>query len=359
MPGYALKSLLHHRLRLVISVLGIAIAIALILIINGFAEGFYKQASNFFRNTDSNLIVAENDEGLISNTSLLPRSLINDIEASDSVTEVSQIMFVPVIYNDVSITVIGYEDKNLGGPWKITEGRNIDKGNEIVLDQAFAEENNIKIGEKIKLLGQKLKVVGLSGQTASFISSLNFISLKKMRQLTNSEEMSGYFLIKSSNIKASEDSLEKNLKEGQVFTNQELGQSEEDDVRQVMSGPINIVNIIAFLIGLLVIALTAYVAALSKLNEFGILKAIGSSASKLFAIVLKQTFINTILGLVVGIGLGFVAANIIENLYPKFLIYITPVSLARISVLAVVLALLASIIPIRKVAAVDPVLVFK
>ncbi len=363
MASYAIKSLFHQRLRLIISVLGIAIAISLIIIINGFAQGFYKQASNFFRNTPSQLIVAENDQGLIGSMSLLPTNLKDDIKNSTDVDKVSEIIFTPVVYEKTPLTVIGFDDKNnknLGGPWTINEGRNIEKDNEVVIDQAFSQDIGLKIGDNIKLLGANFKIVGLSGQTSSFISSLNFISLKKMRQLTNSQNMTSYFLVKSMNVSASKKSIEEKIgAKAEVFTNQELGLEEEDDVAQVMSGPINIISLIAFLIGLLVVALTAYIAALSKINEFGILKAIGAGSSALFSIVIKQTFINTLLGLIVGIGIGFIAAKIIGTYFPKFLIFITLNSLMKTSLLALIMAVLASIIPIRKVEALDPVLVFK
>lgn len=361
MANYTIKSLFHNRLRFAISILGIAIAISLIIIINGFADGFYKQASSFYRNTSSQLIVADNDEGLIgSSSSTLPSELKKQIEKSSGVTKVSEIVFAPVIYKNTPLTLIGYSNKSLGGPWKIKEGRGVTQDNEIVLDQALAIDNGLKVGNKVKMLGSKLKIVGLSAETASFISSLNFISLKKIRQLTNNKDTTSYFLVKSTNVNISENSIKNKLKNnGEVFTNQALGSKEEDDVRQVMSGPINIISLISFLIGLLVVALTAYISALSKINEFTILKAIGAGSKTLFSVVIKQTFINVILGFILGIGLGFLTAKVISLFFPKFLIFITPISITKTLLLSLVMALLASIIPIRKVEIIDPVLVFK
>lgn len=359
MVGYALKSLFHQRLRLAISVLGIGIAIGLIIIISGFAKGFKTQASGFYRRVNSQIIVGENDEGMTANFSLLPKSLKKEIAATPGVDEVSEIMSAPLIYNSLSITLIGYEDRKLGGPWKLSKGRNIESENEIVLDEAFAKDQDFELGSNIKLLGNKFKIVGFSAETASFISSLNFISLKKIRQLTNTPESTGYFLIKTKNTALTKNSLEKNLDKGTVLTNQEMGEGEEEDIEQVMGDPINIVSVIAFLIGILVVALTAYVATLSKISEFGVLKAIGAKRSKLFLVVIKQSLTSTVLGLAAGIAIGYLTANVISAVWPKFLIDITPDSLMRISFLALIMAMMASLVPIRKVESVDPVLVFK
>jgi putative ABC transport system permease protein len=118
-------------------------------------------------------------------------------------------------------------------------------------------------------------------------------------------------------------------------------------------------NIIAYIVGLLVIALTIYTATLERSREYGMLKALGANFLKLASVVLTQAFISSSLGAMLGIAISYLAADLIGRASPDMLVLIAPADVvSQLPVLALVTAL-ASLLPLARIARLDPMIVFK
>ena len=115
---------------------------------------------------------------------------------------------------------------------------------------------------------------------------------------------------------------------------------------------------IAVLIGTAIIGLTIYTATLDKSREVGILKAIGVRNSQLYSIVLTQSMLTTAFGLAIGIGLSFGVGWLITNLL-DLSFEVTNITLLTVVGLALIMSILASLIPVRRLASIDPAEVFK
>ncbi len=122
---------------------------------------------------------------------------------------------------------------------------------------------------------------------------------------------------------------------------------------------ISIMNAVGFIVGLMVVALTVYVATLSRRREFGALKAIGAPTRFLYRVVLAQAVLSVLVGFAVGVAftsvLGFVVPRIGLDLAPS----ITVASLVKVGVVAAVIAAAAAVLPIREIAGLDPAVVFR
>ena len=122
---------------------------------------------------------------------------------------------------------------------------------------------------------------------------------------------------------------------------------------------ISIMNVVGFVVGLAVVALTVYVATLARRREYGVLKALGARNRVLYRVVLVQAVLSVAFGFAIGLAftslLGFLVARTDLNLE----LAITAASLAKVGLFAAVIAGLAAILPIRQVAGVDPAVVFR
>ena len=119
-----------------------------------------------------------------------------------------------------------------------------------------------------------------------------------------------------------------------------------------------VVVFIGVSVGMLIITLTMYTATMERLRDFAVLKALGATRWKIWGVVLEQAVIETAvsfgLGLVASLGVDtFVEAmSGIRGRYP------IPV-IAGCFVMMVFLAILGSLLSIRKAISVDPVTVFR
>ena len=144
-----------------------------------------------------------------------------------------------------------------------------------------------------------------------------------------------------------------------VLTAKRVAENDTAILEDVMETPLKVIVTIAYIIGTLVIGLTVYTAVFSKLREYGLIKAVGAANGVLYAIVLKQAFILTVIGFVVGTGVAFIAADRITAAFPQFLIAIGRPVISRTFLIALVMALVASTVPVRTISRVDPLTVFR
>jgi putative ABC transport system permease protein len=123
--------------------------------------------------------------------------------------------------------------------------------------------------------------------------------------------------------------------------------------------PLGVMRVVAFSIGSVVIALTAYTAIADRRREYGIMKAMGARARHLNVLALEQSLLLAAGGLVAG-GILFVAGQaLIGELRPQFVIVTTTASLLRAVVAAVAMGAIASLVPARRLARLQPAVAYR
>jgi len=116
---------------------------------------------------------------------------------------------------------------------------------------------------------------------------------------------------------------------------------------------------VAFVVGLAVAGLTIYTATVEKSREYGILKAEGFTNSFLYRVVFEQSLITGFLGFMLGAGLTLLVAPIAQDTVPQFVVFVRWQDILGIAGVTLLMALIAAYIPIRRMASIDPVTVFK
>lgn len=122
---------------------------------------------------------------------------------------------------------------------------------------------------------------------------------------------------------------------------------------------ISIMNIVGFVVGLVVVALTVYVATFARRREYGALKALGAPNRFLYGVVLAQAFLSVALGFVAGLAFTGLLGLIVPRAGFDLELGISVPSLAKVGLFAAAIAGLAAILPIRQVAGLDPAIVFR
>jgi putative ABC transport system permease protein len=172
MLKFAWRNLTHQRLRLVISVGGVALAMLLILVMNGFFAGSEEHAVIYIRNQPASIWVMQAGvENIHMASSILPADAVERVRETAGVAEAVGVLYTSGVVQMGDALVPNYIfgiDPNMpfGGPWSLAEGSANLALNEIVIDNTLARRYGLGLGDTVSILGYPLTIAGLSEGTA-------------------------------------------------------------------------------------------------------------------------------------------------------------------------------------------------
>ncbi|MBX3063319.1 MAG: ABC transporter permease [Anaerolineae bacterium] len=358
----ARRNLFHDKTRLALSVAGLALALMLMLVLNGIQSGLVRQQSMYYDNTPGAIVVGQ--EGAVG-SSPMPRGTTNLARQTAGVASVipilSQYFYLELHDRIVAVLVIGYEPQIGGGPWRLIEGREPEQGTEVVLDRVLAQRHEISVGDDIGVMGIKFKVVGLSEGNSSLFWSYVFVLKSTIQSLLFQLEITTLLFVTPSDgvsPAAVRDRLS-DLPGADAMLKSDFTVSVQRTYDRLFGAPIRLMATIAFLVGALVVGLVIYTASIEREREYGVLKAIGARNRMLYNVVVFQALIAAGAGAIVGIGLALGVSQLIMTLRPEILISLEPSSALWALVTGLIVALLAAFFPARMVARLAPAEVFR
>jgi putative ABC transport system permease protein len=359
----ARRVLLQDKLRLLLSVVGVALAIMLVLILGGFISGINQQVGAYLEKQPGSIVVIQ--AGSQGANSVLPPGTVAAVAAEPGVER-----SIPVTYQWAILDlkdrkqfayVIGYDRALGGGPWKLSVGREPSSDSEVVFDSVLAARRGIGVGDGFDLMGRHFTITGLSQGTTSWMASYIFMRNSAADQLYGMRGTSSYLLV-TPGAGVSADELRTRL--GQLpgvdaLAKTELVATQRRIYTSVFITPLELMAGIATLVGALVVGMVVYAATVERQREYGMLKAVGAGNLVLYRVVGAQAVAAAVMGAVMGIGLAQGAGWLIMTLRPQFLITIEPSSVAVALVTGLLMALLAALWPARLIARLAPAEVFR
>jgi putative ABC transport system permease protein len=369
MLRFAWRNLIHQRLRLVISVGGVALAMLLILVMSGFFAGSEEHAVIYIRNQPAAIwLMQAGVENIHMASSILPADTLERVRATAGVEQAVGVLYVSGVVEMGNTPVPNYifgidPDAPFGGPWSLAAGDADLALNEIVIDSTLARRYGLGLGDTVRILGYPLTIAGLSEGTAGIATSMVFVNKAALALGMGVKPQAASYVLVQADPGVDPRTLIQPLRDAvpqaNVMYQDDLVNTEQELVRQMGTDVIRAMSAVAYVVGLLVIGLTIYTATLERSREYGVLKAIGADNRQLLGAVFTQAFIAAGLGYVVGVGLAYGTAAGASRLFPDMLILIEPSRwLAEIPVLVVIVGL-AAFSPIRRVMSLDPLVVFQ
>lgn len=345
--------------RLLTTVLAFMLAIVVTLIIRGFSDGLYATYTGLVRNTKVDLWVQEAGSGL------LPAGLAGAVAAHDGVESVTPLWALPVMadLNDrkIPMTLHGYDTgSGIGGPWRLAEGRAPSGApGEIALDQTLARQQGLAVGDEISLQGRAFRITGLTAETNSFMAFLAFADYGEVGELVGAPGQANYLLVR---VKAgtSPEAVRSAIPDGFVVQlPSEVKADREKVVTRVMGAPLALLEWVAILVGLAVIALTTYSGVLERKLEYGVLRALGMTGTKIAGVILTEVAVGAAVGVTVGALVSMGVAAWLSGGVSPYPVFITTAALGRSMLLGLVMGLVAALVPLRRISRLDPAAVFR
>jgi len=364
----ARRNLGGNRVRLLASVGGVALALSLTLALDAIYAGVANQLTTYIDEAGADLWVSQSGvRNLHMVASWLPEEVTDEVRAVDGVAEVTSILYATDTIAAGGERAVAYviglpADAAMGAPWRVIEGSDRPGPGEVIVDAGFADGAGVSVGDSVTVLGRETRVVGLSEGTASLLNSVAFVSFDDFAAMRGGGPLVSYVLAgvaPGADPAAVAAAVERQVPGVTAQSAAAFSVEERRLVMDMSAEVISIMNVVGFVVGLVVVALTVYVATLARRREYGALKALGASNRYLYGVVVGQAFMSVAVGF--GVGLAFTAllGLVIAQTSLGLELALTAASIAKVGVVAAIIAGLAAVLPIRQIAGLDPAVVFR
>ena len=361
----ARRNLTHDRVRLILSITGVALSVMLILLLSGYLAGIYRQASTYLEHAPGSIVVAQKGvRTFAGSSSFLSTEILEAVRATPGVERAIPIVMqaaVLELHDRKEIaSLVGYDAAQGGGPWKLADGRVPEADDEVVVDRVLANQHGIAIGTALMILDREFTVVGLSDGTSLWIGSYVFARAEAVQALIRAPGVwSAIFVTPAVGLSEADVVSAISIPGVEAFAKTEKIEADRKGIARIYDAPLGLMVGIAFVVGVLVVGLVIYTATIERRREYGALKAIGMRNRTLYRLVTSQALIAAAAGGLLGVALAFGLAALLIALRPQFPVVIEPGAIATALAASLVMAVLAALAPARAMSGLAPAEVFR
>jgi putative ABC transport system permease protein len=178
----AWKNFLKERVRLLISVGGVAFSVMLIVMLRGLFISYEHRAGRYFDHIGGNAWVWQRDTASVFNSfSLVPMPCASRLAGSQ------EWQVRPFVIRPVGITVNGAQTSQLivgfdlrdpvTGPVRLIRGTLNVGSDGIIVDDVFVQRYGVELGNRLTVLGHRLTIVGVSAEGDMVLYQYAFVSM--------------------------------------------------------------------------------------------------------------------------------------------------------------------------------------
>jgi len=285
------------------------------------------------------------------------------IKVGDILAKLPHVVTVAPVVQSVStagtIEVIAGIDpqsyQRLSGPFRYLQGRLFQSPDECLVDEIFARSHHVKVGDTIEILNNKFRVAGIvePGKGAR-----KFLQIGVMQDLIGAQGKATLFYLKvddPGNADLVVDEIKKAGMDRYVVSSMAyyLSMMTTSNYPGV-SKFIDFVIGISVIIGFIVIFQAMYTAVMERTREIGILKSLGASKLYIVNVILRETVLLAIGGIIVGVVFSLLARMGIDQ-RSTLRVIVTGGWIAKATGIAIVGAVLGALYPAIKAARKDPI----
>lgn len=342
---------------------GIGLALMLMLLLAGLWSGVQDRVTTYDDHLGADLVVVPPDTAnLFADPGVLPGPIV---QAVADITGVDQAASLRTMYLILELphgkgavaTVASDPDSTLGGPWAFTQGNAPRADDEVAVDALFADQHDLDLGSRLPMLGHPMRVVGLTDDTALFMTPLVFTTTDAMNQMLRSPDTTGSVLITTPDPGATSQALRQ--AGYTVRTPAQLRDASLTQATKIYGAPVRLMIGVAFIAGTLIVALVAYTRVVEQQRDLGVLKALGATPGRIRRIAVTQTITLTGLGALAAVVLFLLARTVLAWWRPAFPVELTAATLTQTVMAAAAMSVLAAWLPAHRLARMDAASAFR
>jgi len=226
-----------------------------------------------------------------------------------------------------------------------------------IVDDYYAQMNHKKVGDTVDVLNNEFRISGIVPHGKG---GRKFVPLETMQDLIGEQGRASVFYVKlddPANLAAATKAIQAlpGMEKFAVRSMQEYLSMMTPDNLPGFDLAIRIVIGVALVIGFLVIFQSMYTAVMERTREIGILKSMGASKWYIMNVILRETLLIAVVGIVAGILISLVTRRAITFEKPVLQLFWSREWVLRATAIAIVGALAGALYPAFKAAQRDPI----
>ena len=343
-----LRNLLHRPMRTLIGAMGIAVEVALVVLIVGLTSGLLSETAKRIEGIGADIMLQP------PNTSYLLAfgSAPMPIKIGDKLAELKYVKAVaPVLFqfNTSGVEIVyGIDSESfraVSGGFVFLQGHDLEGPEDILVDDIAAKTKKVQPGDTYRIFDHDWHVVGIVEHGKG---SRLFVPLATLQELVAARDKASIFFVKCTRPEHTEDVMENMRHVLPNYTVRPL-----KDYLSLMTSTnipgletfINAMIALAISIGLLVIFLTMYTTVIERTRDIGVLKSLGANHWFVVRALLSESAALCLLGVGAGVGLSYLVRAGFLWKFPTLTILITSGWVLRAAGIALLGALLGASYP--------------
>ena len=337
-----LRDLQHRAARVASVVIGTAVVLTLLFLISGLVEQFHREPRDTIANLGAERwMVPEGASGAFTSAAISPAAIAQEVEGAEASPVVIGRETIEHDGETRDVVVIGYEPGGIGQP-EVPDGQLPSGEGQIVID----DSSGVSVGDAVDLGGASRVVSGRSDRATMFAGMpIVFVPIDTAQELFyRGQPLAAAVLL---------DGEPAVLPDGyHTLGNEDIAEDAMRPLERSISS-VNIVRILLWFVAAMIIGTMTYLAALERLRDMAVLKAIGASTRQLATSIAVEGALIALVSALLAAGLQVLAVPV----FPLE-VSVPTRALWQVPVIAVIVALVAGIAGLRKAVRVDPALAF-
>ena len=252
---------------------------------------------------------------------------------------------------------IDYPSYNALKPFVFLSGGTFEHPTDIIIDDYEAAKGKYKVGDTVEVLHHPFRISGIVEHGKG---GRKMIPIETMNDIGGTPGKASLFYLKVDDMKNRE------LVRKEILATPGMQQYDVQTTEEMLSMltperlpgfniGMRVVIGIAVVIGFLVIFQSMYTAVMERTREIGVLKSLGASRAYIVSVVLRETGLLAVTGILLGIGSTYLMETIFHVRFPTLDFAVTPGWVAAASAIAFVGAIFGATYPALKAARKDPI----
>ncbi|CAD5373903.1 MacB_PCD domain-containing protein [Rubrivivax sp. A210] len=359
----ALKDIRRHLGKFLSTIVGVALLLAIVLVMNGIYQGNIQDGVWLIENTATDLWVVERGRGgPFNEPSRLPQDSWKSVAATPGVARASPLALYtaqrPIAGREQQFTLVGYDIfGGQGGPGRLAQGRAIAAPHyELVADAKLG----LRLGERVDLGSDAYTVVGLTqgavdaggnplvylaladAQKVQFeqdpraLQTATAANLQRLERAGSNAEQAARLLPLLATSGNSINAVLVRLAPGadgaavarhirdwlylDVYTSAEERALMLDGKLARMSAVLGLFRTLLVLVSIVIIALIVYVLTIEKIRSIATLKLIGAPNGLIVRLIMTQSLLLTL----ASFALAYALRELIAPGFPRTLAFVAP-----------------------------------
>lgn len=381
-------SLIAHRLRSFLTMLGIAVGISAVVLLTSIGEGVHKFVLSEFTQFGTNLIAINPGRTTTHGTSMgvfgTERPLsIDDAEALKRLPNIEAV--VPIVQGNAEIEAGNRRRRTTiygaGADWPRAFSMQVKSGRFLpaddptaprafavlgskTRDELFGSRN--PLGKRIGIGGNRYRVIGVMESKGTILGfdmdDTVYIPTARGMELFNRNSLIEIDVLyqKDANLEKVVQSIKRTLiarhgREDFTITTQQQMLEVLGSILNVLTLAVAAIGSISLLVGAIGIVTIMTIAVNERINEIGLLRALGAYQGQVLGLFLGEAIVLAALGGLSGLGLGIGLAHLLHLALPALPVHTSWLFIVLAETIAIVIGLAAGVIPARQAARLDPI----